>query len=583
VEVIRLTRSLIQPWAAYLVAGFVAVGVYYALPRDSAGQGFLYDGIGLSAALAIVAGTLLHRPARRLPWYLLAAGLLAFSVGDMIFNIYANVWHRDPPVPSAADVFYLSGYPFLAAGLVLLIGHLDRRRQLAGLIDAAVFAVAFALVQWVFLMDDVVHGEGSAAFKAVSISYPAMDIVLLGGLAFFFLSPGWRTTAYRFIGASLVLQLAADEVYATSPDSYVSASWLDAGWLLSYVLFGTAALHPSMKLTELRERHLPNLHPARIAFLGAALLTAPVVIAIQRATDAHIDAVPIAVAAAILPLLVPVRLAILARGIDRLRRDEREARSEAEFAQRLLAEQNERLRESDRLKDEFVALISHDLRTPLTSIMGYLELAMDDDTLGADPRRYLEVVQRNSERLLRLVNDLLFVARLEAGELDLHPAELDLGPIVRQSVEEARPRAGAKGIELACEAHSAPEIRGDRGRLFQLLDNLISNAIKFTPEGGRVAVRLFARGSRARIEVADTGMGIPRDEQARLFQRFFRARMATEQQIPGTGLGLYIASAIVTAHEGEIEVVSEPGEGTTFCIDLPALLPAERGERELVG
>jgi signal transduction histidine kinase len=584
VEVIRLTRSPIQPWAAYLAAGFVAVGVYYALPRDSAGQGLLYDGIGLSAALAIVAGTLLHRPARRLPWYLLAAGLLAFSVGDMIFNLYANVWHRDPPLPSAADVFYLSGYPFLAAGLVLLIGHLDRRRQLAGLVDAAIFAVAFALVQWVFLMDDVVHGEGSTAFKAVSISYPAMDIVLVGGLAFFFLSPGWRTTAYRFIGASLVLQLAADEIYATSPDSYVSASWLDAGWLLSYVLFGTAALHPSMKpLTELRERHLPNLHPARIAFLGAALLMAPVVIVIQRATDAHIDAVPIAVAAAILPLLVPVRLAILARGIDRLRRDEREARSEAEFAQRLLAEQNERLRESDRLKDEFVALISHDLRTPLTSIMGYLELAMDDDTLGADPRRYLEVVQRNSERLLRLVNDLLFVARLEAGELDLHPAELDLGPIVRQSVEEARPRAGAKGIELACEAHSAPEIRGDRGRLFQLLDNLISNAIKFTPEGGRVAVRLFARGSRARIEVADTGIGIPRDEQARLFQRFFRARMATEQQIPGTGLGLYIASAIVTAHEGEIEVVSEPGEGTTFCIDLPALSPAERVERELVG
>jgi signal transduction histidine kinase len=581
--VIRLTRTPSWVWVAYVVAGFLAVGLYYALPPNSAGQGFVYDGIGVSAALAIVAGTLLHRPARRLPWYLFAVGLFAFAIGDMIFNLYANVWHREPPIPSAADVFYLSGYPFLAAGLALLIGGLDARRRVAGLIDAAIFAVAFALVQWVFVMDDVVHGEGSTAFRAVTVLYPAMDVVLVGGLAFFFLSPGWRTTAYRLLAASLVLMLVADEIYATSPDSYVSTTWLDSFWLLSYVFWGGAALHRSMReLSQPRPREQQYLHPVRVAFLAGALVTAPVVLVIQRASGADVDTVPIAIAAAVLALLVLGRLAHLVRSLDRLRRDEREARAEAEFAQRLLAEQNERLRESDRLKDEFVALISHDLRTPLTSIMGYLELTMDDETLGADARSYLEVVQRNSERLLRLVNDLLFVARLEAGELDLHPTELDLAPIVRQSVEEARPRAAAKSIELACEAQATPEIRGDRGRIFQLLDNLISNAINFTPEGGRVAVRLSERGSRTRVEVSDTGIGIPRDEQARLFDRFFRARTATEEQIPGTGLGLYIARAIVTAHEGDIEVVSEPGEGTTFCIDLPALSTAERSEKELV-
>jgi signal transduction histidine kinase len=579
-----VSRLIRQPWFAYLAAGFVAVAVYYALPRDSIAQGFVYDGIGVSAAAAVVVGTLLNRPARRLPWYLFAVGLFAFAIGDMIFNLYSNVWHREPPIPSAADVFYLSGYPFLVGGLALLIGRLDARRRVAGLIDAVIFAVAFALVQWVFVMDDVVHGEGSTAFRAVTVLYPAMDIVLVGGLAFFFLSPGWRTTAYRLLAASLVLMLVADEIYATSPGSYVSASWLDSFWLLSYVFWGAAALHRSMReLSQPRPREVPYLHPVRIAFLVGALVTAPIVLVIQRASGADVDAVPIAIAAAVLALLVLGRLALLVRGLDRLRRNEREARAEAEFAQHLLAEQNERLRESDRLKDEFVALISHDLRTPLTSIMGYLELTMDDETLGAESRGYLAVVQRNSERLLRLVNDLLFVARLEAGELDLHADELDLGPIVRQSVEEARPRAAAKSIELACEAQAAPEILGDRGRMFQLLDNLISNAIKFTPERGRVSVRLLERGSRARIEVSDTGIGIPPDEQARLFQRFFRARTATEQQIPGTGLGLYIASAIVAAHDGEIEVASEPGEGTTFSIDLPALSIAERGEPELVG
>jgi signal transduction histidine kinase len=581
--VIRFTRPLAQPWLAYLVAGLAATGTYFLLPWNGLAQGFVYDGIGASSAVAVAVGTLRYRPAQRLPWYLFAAGLLAFAVGDTIFNLYDKVWHREPPVPSVADVFYLSGYPFLAVGLALLIRQLEPARRLAGLIDAAIFSVAFALVQWVFLIDDLVHGSGSAAAKAVALSYPAMDVVLLGALAIFFLTPAWRTVSYRYLAGSIVLLLVADEVYGTSPSTYADTTWLDTGWLLSYVLWGVAALHPTMTaLAEPRAQRMPRLHSVRIAFLAAGLLTAPAVLVIQRIADMRIDAVPIAVAAALLGVLVLERLARLVRGLDRLRREEREARAEAEFARHLLAEQNERLREADRLKDEFVALISHDLRTPLTSIMGYLELAMDDDALGDEARSYLEVVQRNSERLLRLVNDLLFVARLEAGELDLHPTALDLGAVVRQSVEEARPRAAGKGIELGCEVQSVQPLAGDKGRLFQLLDNLISNAIKFTPEGGRVDVRLLERDSRVRIEVADTGIGISAEDHARLFERFFRAKTATERHIPGTGLGLYIASAIAEAHGGSIDVDSEPGRGTTFCVVLPLVPAAEVTEAELV-
>jgi signal transduction histidine kinase len=579
-----VAQPLTRPWFAYLVGGLLATAIYFLLPWDSLGQGLVYDGVGVSAAGAVVAGTILHRPAQRLPWYLFAVGLLAFAVGDTIFNLYDNVWHREPPVPSVADVFYLSGYPFLAVGLALLIRRMEARRRVAGLIDAAIFAVAFALVQWVFLIDDLVHGSGSAAAKGVALSYPAMDVVLLAALAIFFLTPAWRTVAYQYLAASIVLLLIADEIYGTSPSSYADTTWLDTGWLLSYVLWGVAALHPTMTaLSQPRPGRRPRLHPVRLAFLAAGLLAAPTVLVIQHATDARIDAVPIAIAAAILAVLVLERLARLVRGLDRLRSEERELRAEAEFAQRLLAEQNERLREADRLKDEFVALISHDLRTPLTSIMGYLELTMDDETLGEEPRGYLDVVQRNSERLLRLVNDLLFVARLEAGELDLHPKQIDLGNIVRQSAEEARPRAAAKGLELGCEVQSVPSLAADRGRMFQLLDNLVSNAIKFTPEGGRVEVRLLQRNSRVRVEVADTGIGIAEDEQARLFERFFRARTATERHIPGTGLGLYIACAIAEAHGGTIEVESQPGRGTTFCVELP-LVPADDAiAAELVG
>ena len=136
----------------YLSAGLVAVTVYFALPWDSFAQTLVYDAIGASAAAASVAGARLFRPSLRLPWYLFAAGLLAFTVGDVLFNLYSFVWHRDPPVPSVADVFYLAGYPFLTAGLILLVRCLRREERRGGRLDAAMLIVAFALCQWVFII-----------------------------------------------------------------------------------------------------------------------------------------------------------------------------------------------------------------------------------------------------------------------------------------------------------------------------------------------------------------------------------------------------------------------------------------------
>jgi signal transduction histidine kinase len=171
------------------------------------------------------------------------------------------------------------------------------------------------------------------------------------------------------------------------------------------------------------------------------------------------------------------------------------------------------------------------------------------------------------------------VARLEAGQLELKPAELDLAFIARQAVEEASPRASAKEIVLTCETEDVPRVLADKGRIFQLLDNLVSNAIKFTPEGGRVVVRVAKRRTGVCIEVADTGIGVASAEQSQLFQRFFRASTARDRQIPGTGLGLYISRAIVEAHDGAIEVESTPGKGTTFRIELPfARTPARMPE-----
>jgi PAS domain S-box-containing protein len=227
--------------------------------------------------------------------------------------------------------------------------------------------------------------------------------------------------------------------------------------------------------------------------------------------------------------------------------------------------------EADRLKDEFFALVSHELRTPLTSIIGYLELVLEEpDALDPTTGRFLQVVERNARRLHRLVGDLLFVAQVEAGRLSLDRAPVSLRQIVDESIEAARPRAEENGVVLAGRTAHVGDCDADPDRLAQMLDNLVSNAIKFTPAGGRVDIELMAaEPDRAIVEVRDTGVGIPAAEQGRMFQRFFRSSTATESAIPGVGLGLAISRAIAEAHGGTIRFTSEEGRGATFQVDLP--------------
>jgi PAS domain S-box-containing protein len=242
--------------------------------------------------------------------------------------------------------------------------------------------------------------------------------------------------------------------------------------------------------------------------------------------------------------------------------------------------QNEKLRSVDRLKDEFIALVSHELRTPLTSIRGYLELVMDDSNeLHDDHRSFLEVVDRNADRLLGLVNDLLVVAQAEAGSLSFEWGEVELEPLLALCVEAAKPAAETAGVKLGFTSEPLGPIVGDHGRLAQLVDNLISNAIKFTPAGGTVDLRVGAGAAGAVIEVADTGIGIAVKEQKQLFERFFRTHAAGDRAIPGSGLGLSISKAIVEAHGGTIGFESAAGRGTIFRVELPLEQPVRTTPR----
>jgi signal transduction histidine kinase len=231
--------------------------------------------------------------------------------------------------------------------------------------------------------------------------------------------------------------------------------------------------------------------------------------------------------------------------------------------------------EADRMKDEFLALVSHELRTPLTSIVGYLELLGDDaeDLSSAESRRFLEVIERNATRLQRLVDDVLFAARAEAGRLALATRDVNLGSVADESVAAARPGAADRGVTLRLDVEETPDMAGDPDRLGQAIDNLISNALKFTPPGGRVDVIVRGLGDSARIEVSDSGLGMAQEDLAHVFDRFFRAA-ATRDEVPGVGLGLTIVKTIVEAHGGTIGVTSSEGVGTTFRIELPLVTAA---------
>ncbi|MCC9206307.1 ATP-binding response regulator [Arthrobacter sp. zg-Y769] len=237
-----------------------------------------------------------------------------------------------------------------------------------------------------------------------------------------------------------------------------------------------------------------------------------------------------------------------------------------------------RQRDLDQAKTDFVATVNHELRTPLTSITGYLDLILDGSggDIPEDVAQMLKIVGRNAVRLNQLISDLLTISRQDADEINLEVEEVDLEELLRAVAASLAPAAGASNLDLRLELGSdALLVDGDRAQLEQVFTNLCSNAVKFTPAGGSVQVSAAlvspdGAGPSVRVQVRDTGIGIPEADLPNLFRRFFRASNATSAAIPGTGLGLAIVQDIVLQHGGELGIASTVGQGTTATVQLPA-------------
>jgi two-component system NtrC family sensor kinase len=229
------------------------------------------------------------------------------------------------------------------------------------------------------------------------------------------------------------------------------------------------------------------------------------------------------------------------------------------------------LKELDRLKSEFVATVSHDLRTPLTSIQGYIELLPQVGPLNKRQERFVRRVEATLKSISALINDLLDIRRIEA-ELDLEMKLCDLGEIIQEVVARLEHHAEGKAQDLRCEIpESLPLVRGNPQRLAQVLDNLVNNAIKYTQVGGRITVTAIGDQGHVVVNVSDNGPGIPPEEQPRIFDKFYRVESEEVTGVAGTGLGLAIVKAIVEKHRGRVWVESQSGVGSTFSFVLPGV------------
>jgi signal transduction histidine kinase len=239
------------------------------------------------------------------------------------------------------------------------------------------------------------------------------------------------------------------------------------------------------------------------------------------------------------------------------------------------------LRHADRAKDEFLSVISHELRTPLNFIMGFASILEDEIAGPLNPQQheYLNKINDGADRMLMLVNDLLDFAKLQAGKFTLAPETTAYPALVSEVIGSMRPLAVQKGLQLSTDLRADEALYIDGKRVGQIIYNLVSNAIKFTPRGGQVRVTTFRENGCVRTEVTDTGIGIATEDVPKLFTRFKQLDMSATRQAGGTGLGLSIAKALVEAHGGQIGVRSEAGKGSTFYFTLPAAPPANDGDQ----
>lgn len=492
------------------------------------------------------------------------AALSLFVLADLVGYVIS---------PSAATVIFIAAYCCCGIGLVPAVAAIRPGHDRRAIVDAALLSLLLLAVVWRVIVEAPHVSLGAASFPELTslVVTPILDTALLAVTVSLLLRAGTiRTTAGVLLTCALILTFPSDVLaghFAARDQLGPAIAWAGLG-VLGYGLFAATALHTSVRNLFAPRSERGELEIVRFVLVAMAPIVPTVLLVWDIATTGGAPS-------PVLPLLTAACFALSGfRLADLLTRE----RAAAE----VLREQNARLVQLNEMKQSFISMVSHELRTPLTSIVGYLEFLSEGEggELTAEQAHFVSVIERNAGRLQALVDEILQLGRADEGRIKLTVEPVDVARLVRRAAESAGPIAELKGLTLAAEvAPELPDLSGDRRLLAQALDNLVSNAIKFTPAGGAVTVRARPAGEGVELEVEDSGVGIPADELPRLFERFFRASTASVSS--GTGLGLAIVRSIADLHGGTISVNSTVGVGSTFRLTLPVAPPARREARAI--
>lgn len=683
-------------WILYLVLGTVGVLTYLFVHPIRVGP--VFNVVCFSAPVAIVISVGVRRPTRRLPWLLFALGQTLFVSGDVLTYNYARFFGRPLPFPSIGDAFYLAVYPCLIVGLLILTRGRSPGRDRESVIDALIVATGVGVVSWVFLMAPIARSSDlDTTSKLVSIAYPLMDLMVLTGAIRLAVGTGKRPASFYLIITAIVSLFVTDGVYSwISVHGIVydnSTGLLEGGWGLFYILWGAAALHPSMRLLDEQSEPRELRHPRRrLSLLAGASLMAPALQLLLVVNHRPVDVPVLAGAAGILFVLVLVRLNGLMVDVTEHRKTERELRDAetkyrtlveglpavvylAEFGEeggwryvspqiegflgysqeqfmsasklwrdRIVPEDREqamaaelqlleghdrmrceyrirgvdgrlvwireeaealkdesgrarylqgvmydvtqekegedrlrdaletekeaaqRLREVQEMQNSFLQAVSHDLRTPLTSILGNaLTLEQNAETLDASDRA--DLIHRtaiNARKLQRLLTDLLDLDRMTHGVVEPNRTQTDLTNLAAEVVQD-----------LAIDSHPVGVVTTepvtawiDASQIERVIENLVLNAVRYTTAGTPITVSTSPYLGGALLVVDDGGPGV-RDELKTAIFEPFRQGEETVPHAPGVGIGLSLVSRFAEAHGGRAWVEDRAGGGASFRVYLP--------------
>jgi len=564
---VRARLRLDQLWVRFVLVGAAAGLVYLLLPAPvrvpaAVARILLYNGVGAAATVAVVVGLRRYQPRDRLPWWLLAAAQLIYLAGNVTFCVLHNVLHKTISYPSVADALNLAHYPFMAAGVLLLVRRRTPEGDRGALIDGSIVAIGMGVLSWAFLIEPRVAATGlPLASRLVSAAYPVMDVLILAVAARLLMGPGSRPPAFRLLVGGLAALLLADTVYTWLQlhggyhSDNLPGRVVQGGWVCFYLLLGAAALHPSMRaLTEPAPGRRHTLSWGRLAFLGGVSLLTPMLILSQHLfTDDPFGVLVVLVFACVaMFLLVITRMAGLFRAVETARAELQlafENLERAEEERRQLLDRTVRSGEEERTR---LAAELHDGPIQRLTAVGYrLDEAVLTMELG-DTTGALELLGSTHRWLSREINEL---RRLMTR---LRPPVLDERGLARALLERLDVLQSRDGIACAFEGDVGVRVNQEAETvLYRVVQEALTNIAKHA--GARHAwVRLAAVDGHVELQVRDDGVGFDTSQLAALVKsgHFGLAGMRERVEMAG----------------GSYQLSSTPGDGTTITVLLPRRL-----------